>query len=68
MNSPMSVEIDLEECNGCGICVQICPLDCLRMDENKKAFMKYDECWSCGSCTLDCPVEAITLRLPYLIR
>jgi len=68
MNSAMSVEIDLDECNGCGICVKICPLDCLRMDEDEKAYMKYDECWYCGSCTLDCPQDAIILRLPYLIR
>jgi NAD-dependent dihydropyrimidine dehydrogenase PreA subunit len=68
MNSTMSVEIDMEQCNGCGICVEICPLDCLRMNVNKKAFMKYDECWYCGSCTLECPKDAIILRLPYLIR
>ena len=68
MNSTMSVEIDIEQCNGCGICVEICPLDCLRMDENEIAFMKYDECWYCESCTLECPQDAIILRLPYLIR
>jgi len=68
MNSPTSVEIDMEQCNGCGICVEICPLDCLRMDENEKAFLKYDECWYCGSCTLECPKDAIILRLPYLVR
>ncbi|MDM8536969.1 ferredoxin family protein [Desulfobacterales bacterium HSG17] len=68
MNSAMSVEIDMEQCNGCGICVEICPLDCLRMDDNEIAFMKYDECWYCGSCTLECPKDAIILRLPYLVR
>jgi len=68
MNTAMSVEINTEQCNGCGICVEICPLDCLRMDENEKAFMKYDECWYCGSCTLECSMDAIILRLPYLIR
>jgi NAD-dependent dihydropyrimidine dehydrogenase PreA subunit len=68
MNSNTSVEIDRKHCDGCGICVEICPLDCLRMDEKEKVFMKYDECWYCGSCTLECPQDAIILRLPYLIR
>jgi len=68
MSSNMSVEIDHKLCDGCGICVKICPMDCLRMDENKIAFMKYDECWYCGACTLDCPLDAIILRLPYLVR
>ena len=68
MNQTMSVKISKDLCDGCGICVDICPLDCLRLNENEKAFMKYDECWYCGSCTLECPVDAIMLRLPYLIR
>jgi NAD-dependent dihydropyrimidine dehydrogenase PreA subunit len=68
MSLDMAVEVDKKLCDGCGICVKICPLDCLRMDEDKKAFMKYDECWYCGSCTLDCPLDAIVLRLPYLVR
>lgn len=55
MNSNTSVEIDRKHCDGCGICVEICPLDCLRMDEKEKVFMKYDECWYCGSCTWNAP-------------
>ena len=67
MNEKLSVEIDRDNCNGCGICVDICPLDCFGLDDDK-AFMKYDECWYCGSCTLECPEHAMTLRLPYPIR
>jgi len=68
MNDILSVEIDRDRCTGCGICVDICPLDCFRLDEDDKAFMKYDECWYCGSCTLECPENAMALRLPYPIR
>jgi NAD-dependent dihydropyrimidine dehydrogenase PreA subunit len=68
MNEKLSVEINRDSCNGCGICVDICPLDCFRIDEDEKAFMKYDECWYCGSCTLECPQKAMILRLPYPIR
>jgi len=67
-NEKLSVEIDRDKCTGCGICVDICPLDCFRLNDEGKAFMKYDECWYCGSCTLECPQEAMILRLPYLIR
>jgi len=63
----MSVEIDREKCDGCGVCVEICPLDALRLDEDGKAYVKYDECWYCGSCELECPRKAVKLRLPYLI-
>jgi len=63
----MSVEIDRDKCDGCGVCVEICPTDALRLDEGGKAYVKYDECWYCGCCELECPRKAVKLRLPYLI-
>jgi len=68
MNERLSVEINRDSCNGCGICVDICPLDCFRMDDDEKAFMKYDECWYCGRCTIESHGPAMTLRLPYPVR
>lgn len=53
--------IDLELCNGCGICVERCPMDVLRMDEEpKKAFIKYlRDCQTCLKCENDCPTGAV---------
>jgi NAD-dependent dihydropyrimidine dehydrogenase PreA subunit len=62
-----TIDVDRKKCNGCNICVEICPLDCLRLDEDNKAYMKYDECWYCGSCEIECPEKAIKMRLPYLV-
>ena len=58
----MSIErIDSELCTGCGICVNSCPVDVIRMDkESKKAIIKYPEdCMLCEWCVLDCPENAI---------
>lgn len=58
----MSIErIDSNLCNGCGICVDSCPMDVIRMDEEgKKAIIKYSEdCMCCAYCELDCPAGAI---------
>jgi NAD-dependent dihydropyrimidine dehydrogenase PreA subunit len=58
----MSIEkIDQDLCNGCGICVEICPMDVFRMDEgNNKAVIRYPEdCMLCEFCALDCPEDAV---------
>ncbi|MBU7024863.1 MAG: ferredoxin family protein [Theionarchaea archaeon] len=58
----MSIEkIDHELCTGCGICVDSCSVDVIRMDEEiQKAVIKYpEECMLCEFCVLDCPVDAI---------
>jgi len=61
--------IDEELCNGCGICVENCPLDVLRLDLKKKvAFIKYlEDCQSCFLCERECPIGAITVT-PYRER
>lgn len=58
----MSIErIDPELCTGCGICINTCTMDVIRIDdESKKAVVKYPEdCMCCNYCEWDCPVGAI---------
>ena len=58
--------LDREKCIGCGLCVDICPVDALRFDvAGKVPLIKYpEECWHCNSCVLDCPEKAMSLRVP----
>ncbi|HQT67997.1 MAG TPA: ferredoxin family protein [Acetobacteraceae bacterium] len=67
-----AVTVDAEKCiagKGCRVCVDVCPLDILAIDDNGQvAFMKYDECWYCMPCEVDCPTGAVTVNIPYLLR
>ncbi len=47
---------DLNKCIGCRNCVNICPMDVFRFDEeaNKSVLAYPENCQSCGQCWLNC--------------
>ena len=55
--------IELEECTGCGNCVEACPPGALSL-KNEKACLAEDLCEECGFCAPECPVEAISIPFP----
>ena len=56
----MAVTIVKEKCTGCGACVDVCPVDALKLEDDK-AVVDPETCIDCGTCVDECPVEAITL-------
>lgn len=56
-----SVQIDLEKCQGCGECVDICPSEVLEMVDEKASVANPDECAGCESCVEVCEEGAITV-------
>ena len=53
--------INLDECDGCGLCVDVCPMDVLRMNETiKQPMIRYPEdCMTCYNCERECPYNCI---------
>jgi NAD-dependent dihydropyrimidine dehydrogenase PreA subunit len=64
------VVVDERLCiTGCHICIDSCPVDCLSVNPaSGKAHMTFDECWYCLACEIDCPKDAITVKIPFLLR
>ena len=56
----MAVIIDEEKCSGCGACADICPVDAIKI-ENDKAVIN-EECVECGACVSQCAEEAIAFQ------
>ena len=56
----MAVKVDLDKCNGCGTCVESCPSEALKV-ENEKVVVDEDACVDCGVCVDECPEEALTM-------
>ncbi len=55
----MPVEINKEKCTGCGTCIDACPVNAIKVEDNKAVIS--DDCIDCGACVNQCPVEAISL-------
>lgn len=60
----MSIAIDRDRCIGCGKCHDACPGTLIKIDADRKAYIKYPkDCWGCTSCIKECPVYAISFYL-----
>ena len=54
------VEIDVERCpEGCRVCIDACPDDALRLDEEGKPEVYQEFCILCSACERVCPDDAI---------
>ena len=57
----MAAKIDKEKCTECGACVEVCPVDAIKM-KNEKVVIN-EECVECGVCVNECSNKAITLPI-----
>ena len=58
-------EIDVDICNGCGICAGKCPWQAMEMKDvggTTVAVLNADKCWGCAGCALWCEPNAIKMR------
>ena len=56
----MAAQIDEDKCVGCGLCVDVCPVEAITL-ENDKAKVDEEKCTECGQCVEECPNEAISI-------
>ncbi|OGO19120.1 MAG: hypothetical protein A2144_00605 [Chloroflexi bacterium RBG_16_50_9] len=60
--------IDLEKCNGCGLCIEACGCKAIVMVDGVITVIETEACGWCLKCEAVCPRGAIVCRFEIVIE
>ncbi len=57
-----TLQFDSRLCNGCGMCLAVCPHGVFAQDDGIARIVEAEACMECGACQLNCPCGAIQVE------
>ena len=58
----VTLEYDATRCNGCQMCLMVCPHAVFAIENKRAKIVDRDACMECGACAKNCPEEALSVR------
>jgi NAD-dependent dihydropyrimidine dehydrogenase PreA subunit len=62
LEDAVTLEFDPELCNGCGMCVAVCPHAVFVLRDKRAVLSDRGSCMECGACAKNCERQAIRVR------
>lgn len=62
LKNVVTLEINQERCNGCGMCLEVCPQQVFTLEGRVSKITDRDACMECSACAKNCPQDAIKVR------
>ncbi len=56
-----TLHLDASVCNGCGMCVHVCPHAVFARSKGIAEIVDRDACIECGACAINCPEGALSV-------
>ena len=57
-----TIELDQTKCNGCRICMTVCPHPVFAASKGAVEIIEPDACIECGACVINCPEGALNVQ------
>jgi ferredoxin len=54
--------LDVEKCNGCSMCVTVCPHNVFAISDHRAKIINSAACMECGACKRNCALGAIRVH------
>ncbi len=58
----ITLELDAARCNGCGLCIAVCPHAVFWLEKKRALLADRGACMECGACAKNCEPGAIRVR------
>lgn len=62
LKNVVTLELDQGKCNGCGLCIEVCPQQVFTLNGKRSSITDRDACLECGACARNCAPGAISVR------